>query len=998
MPPLHEGEPLNKDEVTLLRRWIDSGAAAPENEQPERDPLDHWSFRPIERPNVPHVNNQSWVRNPIDSWIAQGHERQGLFPQQEASRIVLLRRLYLDLIGLPPTAEEIAAAEADQSSDWYEKVVDRLLSDPRHGERWGRHWMDVWRYSDWWGLNAQLRNSQRHMWHWRDWIVESLNEDRPYDEMVRMMLAADELAPNNPQELRATGFLARNYFIFNRDQWMDEVVTHVSKGFLGLTMTCSKCHDHKFDPLPQEDYYQMRAIFEPYHVRTDMVQGETNLTQDGIPRAFDGVLDAPTYLYVRGNEAQPDKSHTISPGVPGMFDFAELDVQQVSLPEKAWQPGQREWVLNNYLSTAQQRLEIAKARRDEIADRLQSSNSSIASAGPASNYSPLVESFDTLDLSLWEVSGDGWRHTPGKLQQTLDGKKRYELTFTGPTPQDFDASLRFSLEGGSTYRSVGLDFDVANNKSKVVGNEPGTFSYVYLSGWQRDSKVQGAFSQQGNSQYPAEARKPFSPELGREYTLNVKVRGTLINVFVNGEHLVAWHTPLPRKPGTIRLMTFDALATIDEFKLTSLDPAYPMISPQGQSPQGMEDELQLAEADLRVAQAEFDSVSLRVLATRAQNSADASHVRTDARKAIKAERRLAVEKATRDVLKAEQHFANSSEKTRGASQKELDEAKNKLDAARKRLKSEIAAEDIFTPFVGARWSATRFQNTGKDDPQISFPSKSTGRRSALARWITDRRNPLTARVAVNHLWNRHFATPLAPAPFDLGRNSPEPVHPEIIDWLATELMENGWSMKHVHRQIVTSATYRMSSSVKQREANELIDPDNRYWWRRNPIRLESQAVRDSILYLAGTLDETQGGPSVPTDQQAQSKRRSLYFFHSNNERNLFLLTFDEAEVTECYLREQSVVPQQALAMTNSDLVLGSAESISGRISEVNHGDEDFIRAAFKTILGIHPDEEELSASQAALEAWAQLENGSTADARSNLVWILLNHNDFVTVR
>src|SRR5207248_716794 len=185
---------------------------------------------------------------------------QGLAPQPPADGRTLLRRVYLDLVGLPPGRDELAAFRADPSPDAYEKVVERLLASPQYGERWGRHWMDVWRYSDWWGLGAEVRNSQKHVWHWRDWIVESLEADKGYDQMVREMLAADELYPDDLDRLRATGYLVRPYFKFNRTTWLDEVVEHTSKAFLGLTFNCAKCHDHKFDPLTQQDYYRLRAF------------------------------------------------------------------------------------------------------------------------------------------------------------------------------------------------------------------------------------------------------------------------------------------------------------------------------------------------------------------------------------------------------------------------------------------------------------------------------------------------------------------------------------------------------------------------------------------------------------------------------------------------------------------------------------------------------------------------------------------------------------------
>ncbi len=194
MPPSSEGDGLGAEQIAVLRAWIDQGAEAPSDETPEPDPRDHWAFRAPVRAEVP----PGPARNPIDAFLAAEWARRGLTPQPPAGRGLLLRRVYLDLIGLPPTDEELAAFVADRSPDAYEKVVDRLLASPQYGERWGRHWMDIWRYSDWWGLGAEVRNSQKHIWHWRDWIVESLNADKGYDQMLREMLAADELYPERP--------------------------------------------------------------------------------------------------------------------------------------------------------------------------------------------------------------------------------------------------------------------------------------------------------------------------------------------------------------------------------------------------------------------------------------------------------------------------------------------------------------------------------------------------------------------------------------------------------------------------------------------------------------------------------------------------------------------------------------------------------------------------------------------------------------------------------
>ena len=341
-----------------------------------------------------------------------------------------------------------------------------------------------------------------------------------------------------------------------------------------------------------------------------------------------------------------------------------------------------------------------------------------------------------------------------------------------------------------------------------------------------------------------------------------------------------------------------------------------------------------------------------------------------------------------------------------AAAKEVATARESLEKALQQIEQ---PSEQYAKFAGAQWSATRFLSSGKDDPAVPFPPLSTGRRKALAAWITDPRNPLTARVAANHIWTRHVGTPLVPTVFDFGRSGSPPTNPALLDWLASELIDSGWSMKHLHRLIVQSATYRMSSSAAGAEANIAKDPDNRHLWRGTASRLESQVVRDSILALAGTLDATPGGPPVPPGNQADSTRRSLYFFHSNNERNLFLATFDEALVKECYRREQSIVPQQALAMSNSRLVLDAAPRIAQRLTEQlaasGQADDDaaFIRLAFVVLLAAEPNEAEIAASARALAAWRDMPEAPQAEAavgyaRSNFVWVLLNHNDFVTVR
>ncbi|MHC5544051.1 DUF1549 domain-containing protein, partial [Singulisphaera rosea] len=246
----------------------------------------------------------------------------------------------------------------DDSEDTYERLVDRLLASPRFGERWGRHWMDIWRYSDWAGFGAEVRESQPHIWRWRDWIVTSLNRDKPYDAMIREMLAGDEIAPDDPDTLRATGFLARNWYKFNRNTWLDATVEHTSKAFLGITLNCARCHDHKYDPFTQADYYRLKAFFQSHDVATDRLPGQPDTTKDGVARVLDAHPTELTYLFRRGEESQPDKDHPLTPAVPAVFG-GEAGIAVVSLPATARYPALRPHIRREAIDAAEAKVASA---------------------------------------------------------------------------------------------------------------------------------------------------------------------------------------------------------------------------------------------------------------------------------------------------------------------------------------------------------------------------------------------------------------------------------------------------------------------------------------------------------------------------------------------------------------------------------------------------------------------------------------------------------------
>jgi hypothetical protein len=766
-------------------------------------------FDRVQRPAIPQPQNSEWVRTPVDAFISAVHEEHGLKPRPTAPKSVLLRRVYLDLIGLSPTPEEQQAFENDHSSDAYEKVVDRLLADPRYGERWGRHWMDIWRYSDWagWTDGKQVRDSQRHIWRWRDWIVESLNADLGYDRMVVDMLAGDELSPDDPATLRATGFLVRNYKMLSREQWLEDTVKHTSQAFLGITLGCAKCHDHRTDPISQGEYYRVRAVFEPHQVRTDRVPGELDRAKDGMPRVYDVDKESPTYLLVRGDERRPDKDRLMQPGVPkalcGDKLKPELEITPVKLSRNAAFPDKRDFVIKETVQASERGVSQA--------------NDALTKAVADATSKPELIKQREMEVAMAEA-----KHV--SLLAELQAEKLEDE----------------GRKDGDEWTAAAKDAMLKQSRAALCETQLG---------------LQKANAAQADAQRKLE----------------------------------------------------EAAKTADD----------------------------------KAKAAAVEKIS-KELETAAKKTAEAA---------------LAVAKA-----------------------------------------AEQAKADPTTAY--------------KPRPKEDYPTVSTGRRLAFARWIANPDNPLTARVAMNHLWLRHFARGIVATPENLGNDGARPSHPALLDWLAAEFMANGWQMKPMHRMIVTSNTYRMSSTPD--EADAAIDPDNIYLWRMPTRRMEAELVRDNLLYASGSLDLTAGGPDIDNLEGLKSKRRSIYLRCAAEKEVEFLKIFDGPSVNECYQRHPTVMPQQSLALANGELTLAQSKLLAKQLSgQAKDSDEAFVWAAFQWVLSRVPRTEELTAcveflhakasapvAAAATEA-APAENPAPADSlriRENLVLVLFNHNDFVTIR
>jgi hypothetical protein len=744
-------------------------------------------FAMVQRPSVPTVKNATWVRNPIDAFLAAEQEERGLKPRPEAPRPVLLRRVYLDLIGLPPTPEELHAFQQDNSADAYEKVVDRLLASPRYGERWGRHWMDVWRYSDVDGTGNQIY-SQPHIWRWRDWIIEALNEDKGYDRMVQEMLAADELTPEDPQALRATGFLVRNYNQFYPHVWLQDTVEYTSQALLGVTLRCARCHDHMYDPILQKEYYQVQAIFAPQQVRIDHVPNQFDTKKDGLVRLLDGNPKAETFFLVRGDLQKPDKSAPVQPGVPAALGGRLPDVTPVTLPQAAYAPENRAFVVEMTIAASE-----AETRMTHTV--LIKQAAAAAASHALGSCLAIAKTADNLDLA------------------------------------QVDAAL-------------------------------------------------------------AEAR----------------------------------HTAL--------------LATLAVERLEGA------------------------------------------------GKKDAEEWKTAASAAVVAQRKQALCQARKNVLVAQQAKRAAVANAQAAAAKAVTDAEKAL--AKAEADVQAPADTKYTP-----------------RPIKTYPQTSTGRRLAFARWIADRENPLAARVAMNHIWLRHFGQPLAPRMYDLGRNGGLPTHPALLDWLAVEFMEPSlstqgkpWTMKRMHRLLVTSSAYRMASTP---DADNLAkDVDNHYYWRMPYRRIEAEVLRDSIFAMAGKLDLTMGGPDIDQRQGLTVPRRSIYFRHAEDKQVEFLKIFDGASAIECYQRTESIVPQQALAMANSELTATHARAVAQMLlAKLGADPGGLAKAAFERILCRPPTAQEEAVCTTFLRdkfGERKADDPAVARACESLVRSLMNHYEFRTAR
>jgi mono/diheme cytochrome c family protein len=1051
MPP--EGEPLTPKQLEKLKAWIEGGARSPAQEAAEPDPRDHWAFRPPQEPSIPSLPASQSSGNAIDALILAQLEREGIAPRPLVDKATWLRRVTIDQIGLPPTSAELNAFESDESVIAYRKVVDRLLADPRYGERWGRHWMDVWRYADWHGRRyvPDVWNSAPQIWRWRDWIVRSLNEERPYDQMVREMLAADEVAPEDERAAPATGYLIRNWYALNPNDWMRANVEHVGKAFLGLTFNCAHCHDHKYDPISQEDYFRIRAFFEPLGIRQDRVPGEPdpgpfqeytysalrNVQRLGMVRVFDKNHAAPTWFYTGGDERNrvPDRG-SIPPGVPPFLAPSPLKIEPISLPLAATNPASRPEFqesllgeLRSNLAQAQNAETAAKRQYAEESPQLQENllkaktewRAAARRVAPDAKLSPLSGA-----QSLLLFAAEGRRtlqHPLSAWNADLEGATiSFQLRIL--TDSHFNFQLSKNQAQGLTASVVAFE------KGRIIGYQPKTTTEFQvgaydLAGGERSFNVTLTLE-------PSNDRCLLSVdcrESGKRLVNQIPValgdwkpaQGILLDarpgsvVAFDEFRIAAKSIDGQSQPPLIAVdfesTRFSEISEIDgvegwcashfsEAPAISITAATlagsDMIEPTKilfTAAQAMRANAQLpavARAKVESAAAELASLESKLAVEKSKqqsNSADAPAALTreafDLHRTAKRKSFVTAELAAQQVL-AEIHSLPLTDETRKKSR----DAATKLGAARVALdQAQMADKTVVNEAAYPALGPT-------------YPAQSTGRRKALAEWMTSPQNPLTARVAVNHIWMRHFHSPLVASVFDFGRSGAAPTHPELLDYLAVRLMNSQWSMKDLHRQIVLSDAYRRST-VGNDPVATAVDPDNRMLWRMNRGRMEAEVVRDSLIYLAGKLDSRIGGQELENEQALTTFRRTIYYScqPEGDGKSQFGALFDAPESTDCYRRTRSIIPQQALALTNNEFVHEVSRELATRVERslpTGRDDESFIHAAYLEILTRPPSREELDVCMKYLTS-DQSDRDQTRQ-RGGLIRVLLNHHDFISIR
>ncbi|TAM81978.1 MAG: DUF1553 domain-containing protein [Acidobacteria bacterium] len=877
------GPPLPDAQVKLIRQWIDMGAPGPDSTAAVAQagkPLQHWAYvRPV-RPDLPKVKGAAWCRNPIDYFVLARLEKDGTHPSPEADKVTLLRRVYLDLIGLPPTIKETDEFLADKGPDAYEKLVDKLLASPHYGERWARPWLDLSRYAD---SNGYEKDEPRVAWEYRDWLIKALNDDMSFKEFTIEQIAGDMLPNPTNDQLIATGF-NRNTLL-NQEGGVDKVeqrfytlvdrVNTTSEVWLGTTLGCAECHNHKFDPFTQKDYYRMMAFFDSnakYKI-LDLGQGEGYVWEPD--------LELPT-------PKQAAKEKDLRAQIARLKQTLATETPALEAEQEKWKAEmkrtEKDWTT----------LKPSHFVSEEGAQLKLLSDDSIL-AGGKNPYA------DTYDIET-ETNAQG---ITGVRIEVLGDPS---LPKGGPG-RDLDGNFflsGFEVEAspaGKSAPAVKIAFKQAVDNESEPGY--GARNLVKkgndLKGWSIDSTPSPVPVVREAVLVP---EKPFGFATGTKLTIHLKhgMRHTTRNI------------------GRFRL----SITSIQNPVAITQLPA--RMAPLLDKPPSSRSEKE--KADLAAV---FRSIAPSLQPTRDQVAK--------------------LEKSVEDL--------------------------GIVTALTMGEQNAFERPNSYIRIRGTYSSLGEKVYAGVPSALNPLPPDVMPNRLGFAEWLVSDDNPLTARVTVNHYWQEIFGKGIVETSEDFGTQGDPPTHPELLDWLATEFMQNNWSMKHIIRLIVTSATYRQSS----RATPQMIeyDPYNKLLERGPRFRVEAEMVRDIALSASGLLSPGVGGPSVMPYQppgiwdrpyssakwvestDGDQYRRGIYIFIRRTAPYPSLTTFDVPSREFCTVRRvRTNTPLQALTVLNDPVYFEAAKALARRIMEdAGPGPAERATYGFRRVLTRRPAEQEM---------------------------------------
>ena len=866
-------KPLASEQITMLSRWIDQGAKWPDStEAADAGVAKHWAYIQPVRPAIPPVRKKGWVRNPIDAFVLARLEQEGLQPSPEASRETLIRRVSLDLIGLPPTLKEIDNFVSDQRPDAYERLVDRLLANPHYGERWARPWLDLARYAD---TNGFEKDRRRSIWKYRDWVIDALNRDMPFDEFTIEQLAGD-LLPNATNEQKiATGFNRNSLFNeeggVDKDEefWVNQIdrVNTTAAVWLGSTLACAQCHNHKFDPFTQKEYYQFLAFFNNSDYK-EKSYGDTS------------------HKYIEPQLSLP------TPEQQSRRDELQKQID----------------VLEAKLKTQTPELD-AQQRSWELA--MQSLESSWKPLQASSAHSLVGSKLERKPDDSWLAGGEN----PATDSYVIEARVPDEERITGIR---VEALPDASLPRGGPGRDVYGNFTLTNVRVESV-SPSGKTQPIALAQAKAD-----------NGDVKSEKDKPDTPLWAVDASREEKR--------LPRQLVLPFEKALPRSSDSLRATLIHA----SEF-----------------SGQGMG--------------------RFRVSATAAEAPEKTVQIPAELRPVAAMEPEKRTPKQAEELSKSFREVAPSL-KTNRDELKQLQKDLDSLGIVSTLVMGDRATAEPLSAKLRIRGSfLSPGETVSAGTPAALNPWRDglPKNRLGLARWLASKDNPLTARVAVNRIWEQYFSHGIVETSEDFGVQGERPSHPKLLDWLAVEFMENGWSQKAIHQLIVTSSTYRQDSGVTP-ELNER-DPYNRLLARGPRFRVEAEMVRDVFLADSGLLSPKIGGPSVfpyqpegvwdlpyNDDQWKMSQgedryRRGLYTFVRRTSPYPSMTVFDAPSREFCTVRRvRTNTPLQGLTTLNDPVFFAAAQALARRvIQEGGPALSDRATLAFRLCTGRKPKPNEV---------------------------------------